>query len=214
MANPTCKDCQRWLRAQRDFAGGIHPLLSGDCKRHAPMVHVEDSNRKSVFPIVQENGWCGDHEPDLEKQVGRPGLSLLSRNTAEGKGKCHILKSRPVGYEIKGLEYHADGPPPVTGKTRAFHARQVPVSEEDLSRCGGIQSAHEIKQRGLARSGSSHDRYELALLDVEGHIPEGLYLHTALHVGPGKVDYPEDCQAVSSVIRMEPRPNHDVGVYI
>jgi hypothetical protein len=58
---------------------GVRPEMSGQCKRHAPQLFVDNDGDRGHWPEVESNEWCGDFQPATEDRgigytwIGRDG---------------------------------------------------------------------------------------------------------------------------------------------
>ena len=82
------------------------------------------------------------------------------------------------------LEDEADGLAPQPGPFGITQACDVVPSDGNYTRGGKVKETEQAQQGGLARTGGSDDRQEVAGSDVDGHVPEGVYLHAG-PVDPG-----------------------------
>lgn len=41
--------------------GGLYPRANGQCRRHAPVIDRGDAGIRTVWPMIGDNQWCGEH---------------------------------------------------------------------------------------------------------------------------------------------------------
>ena len=59
-----CGNCRFFAGDEED--GGDELFSEGLCKAHPPVVIVVDPGYRSVFPMTERGGWCGEFAPSKE----------------------------------------------------------------------------------------------------------------------------------------------------
>lgn len=56
----TCSGCVYWSRSRKEYAS------NGQCRRFPPTVERTDGGLKSLWPMTESFGWCGEHAVPVE----------------------------------------------------------------------------------------------------------------------------------------------------
>ena len=64
-----CATCVHMIRLQDYRLGGEDAAFRGECHAQPPTIKFANRGnvRKSVWPIVSSNDWCGCHKPKDDK---------------------------------------------------------------------------------------------------------------------------------------------------
>jgi hypothetical protein len=99
-------------------------------------------------------------------------FAFLAGRTAHFKGKRHIGEHVAMRQQAEVLEHH---PHLVTAKLDErllADLQKILVIEDDLSGGRIIEAGEAADESGLAGTGKTHDDQDLALLNVEGNVPD------------------------------------------
>lgn len=56
MSPVNCVTCAWFSPAQQSYAAG-----SGQCRRRAPLLEQTERGPRTIWPLVRETQWCGEH---------------------------------------------------------------------------------------------------------------------------------------------------------
>ena len=149
---------QRRVAGER--TGDRHPL-------HLPAGEL----RRTVVHAVRE--------PDLGEEPLDPLLALAPRHALEQELQLHVLPGGDLRQQVEALEDETD--PPVADLREAVPAEALDLLAEQpvAPRGRRVETADQVEQRRLARTGRADDRHELARRHREVDPAERFHPHRA-----------------------------------
>src|SRR2546422_7509410 len=115
-------------------------------------------------------------QPVGQADLGERGRGQLprlgGRLAQEERGDHAVLERGQLAERVVEREEEADVLPPVVDKPRLAAREQVLATEEDAARCGPVERAEEVKERGLADAGRAHERDDLGRSHDEARTPK------------------------------------------
>ena len=130
--------------------GDGHALLLAAGKLRGEMVH----------PVLQ---------PDQPQ-----GLVDVHRVAADLGDDHHVFAGGEVGHEVVELEDEADRVAAVAGQLGGREGGDLAVAEPDPAGGGRVQPADDVQDRGLARAAGPDHHQQLARVDLQRHVAQGL----------------------------------------
>src|SRR5918996_753735 len=101
-------------------------------------------------------------------RLADPAVDLTFRELPQLQPEAHVVVHRHVRVEGVVLEHHGDIP--LLGRNRVDHA----VADPDRTLADVLQPGHHPERRGLSAARRPHEHHELAVLDVEVEVGDGL----------------------------------------
>ena len=101
------------------------------------------------------------------QHLGRLRLRIRARGAADEERHGDVFDGGEFRQQVMELIHEAERAIPNLPPPRLAEACEWLAADGDLAGGGRIQSAEEMEQRALARSGSAHDRDPLARGHVE-----------------------------------------------
>ena len=110
-----------------------------------------------------------DHGQGVEG-LGAP-FDLGDPGVEESVG--HVVQHALVLGQEELLEHEADPRGPQGGELPVGQLGDVEAGDPHMARGRPVQTAHQVQKGGLARPRRPDDAHQLALVDGEGHTPQG-----------------------------------------
>jgi hypothetical protein len=106
-------------------------------------------------------------KPYTLQQINRPFPNLFSQGDVlvSERRDQDIFKHGALGQEMMQLKNESDFPITDSRKFGFIESGKVPAIEQNLSCCGAVEGANDIKQRALAAAGRSNYYDGLAVRD-------------------------------------------------
>src|SRR5438477_8874503 len=102
----------------------------------------------------------------LEREIDAS-LALRFRERSEEERQLDVLRRRQHRHQVVELEDEPDVAGPPGGPSALPHATDVLAGDAHRPRGGLIDSRDQVEQRGLSRTGRTHQRLERAFRNVE-----------------------------------------------
>ncbi len=161
---------------QHDLAGGIvqrpsrliaqqdvGPFRHGARDRHALLFPARELRGEVVQPLAQP------YQAQRLFRVERPLGDLGDQR--------HVLQCREAGNEVVELEHEAHVLAPEPRELLLGGAGQYVVQVVDLAAGGRIQTPEDIEQSRLAATGGAEQHHQLARIQIEIHLTQGMHFH-------------------------------------
>src|SRR5262245_10390373 len=120
--------------------------------------------------------------------------SLLGPHRALGdvRDERHVLPGSEAWDQVVELENEADVPPSVCGEAAVIEGSQLQILEVQRTTRGVVETAHNVKERGLTAAGGTKEDDHLPSPHVEIDALQGQHLHLPRCVCLGQSPAGED----------------------
>jgi hypothetical protein len=112
-------------------------------------------------------------DPQRVEQFVRTLPGIPGLGPGELRGQQHVVNDRHVVEQVEELEDHADLAAAEACRARFAEHVHPFVADADRPARRLVHPGDEVEQRGLARTGRSHDGHRLAGLDPQAHVIDG-----------------------------------------
>ena len=99
-------------------------------------------------------------------------VPLGARHARQRERQLHVGEHRLVGDEVVALEHEADAVVAVGVPILIFILFGGDAVDDEVARVVVVEAAHDVEQRGLARTGGAEYRHELVVAERHRHVVE------------------------------------------